>query len=115
MWLVILYTLQVLGTTREEALKVGPGDRASTVATFEFLLTQTVKLEQRIRELESLAPNDDPYFIGLGFGEDVMPSLRVQKGKRIRNRRMVKRDVEHFVDKMFKRKQVPYVSIGLCS
>jgi hypothetical protein len=40
----------------------------------------------------------------------VMPSLRVQKGKRIRNRRMVKRDIEHFVDKMFKRKQVALLS-----
>ena len=97
---------EVLGTTREEALKVEPDDRASTAATFEYLLTQTVSFEQRIRHLESLAPNDDPYFIGLGFGEEVLPSLRVQKGKRIRNRRMVKRDVEHFVDKLFKRKQV---------
>ena len=97
---------EVLGTTREEALEVGPDDRASTVATFEYLLTQTVKLEQRIRHLESLAPNDDPYFIGLGLGEEVIPSLRVPKGTRIRNRRMVKRDIEHFVDKMFKRKQV---------
>ena len=97
---------EVLGTTREEALNIGEEDRATTVGTFEFLLSQTVQLEQRIRQLESLAPNDDPYFVGLGTGDEVLPSLRVEKGRRIRNRRMVKRDVEHFVDKLFKRKGV---------
>ena len=32
------------------------------------------------------------------------PYLRVPKSTRIRNRRMAKRDVEHFVSTMFKRK-----------
>lgn len=97
---------EMLGTTREEALNIGEEDRATTDGTFEFLLRHTVELEQRVRQLESLAPNDDPYFIGLGTGDDIPPYMRCEKGKRIRNRRMVKRDVEQFVDKLFKRKGV---------
>ena len=114
---------ELLGTTREEAL----GENKSTEAHWDYLLSHAVKMKERVKDLEEMAPNDDPYFVGLGQGEDVStatagrllavaaltadrcceqvaPYLRVPKSTRIRNRRMAKRDVEHFVSTMFKRK-----------
>ena len=58
---------ELLGTTREEAL----GENKSTEAHWDYLLSHAVKMKERVKDLEEMAPNDDPYFVGLGQGEDV--------------------------------------------
>jgi hypothetical protein len=82
------------------------GERADTTGGVIEAATERVRgVVQKLSDLENLAPNNDPYHLGLGNGDDVAPYLQTPEvGTRIRNRRMPKRDVEYFVQSMMKRK-----------
>ena len=79
---------------------------ASTAKVVDLCVEKVNELTARVAALKKTAPNDDPYFLGLGTSADIPPALRLAEGKRIRNRRMVKRDVEFLVHSLFKRKAI---------
>jgi hypothetical protein len=61
--------------------------------------------EKELQQLRDLTPNNDPYFISLGDGDDVPPYLHTPKRHtQIRNRRFAKRDVEVIIKKIWKKK-----------
>lgn len=93
--------LAVLGASAEAALS-----EASTAKVVDLCVEKVNELTARVAALKKTAPNDDPYFLGLGTSADIPPALRLAEGKRIRNRRMVKRDVEFLVHSLFKRKAI---------
>ena len=93
--------LAALGASAEAALS-----EASTAKVVDLCVEKVNELTARVAALKKTAPNDDPYFLGLGTSADIPPALRLAEGKRIRNRRMVKRDVEFLVHSLFKRKAI---------
>jgi hypothetical protein len=59
---------------------------------------QVTHVVNKLNEARAVAPNNEPYHLGLGNGDGVPAYLRTEEvGVRIRNRRMPKRDVEYFV------------------
>ena len=62
-------------------------------------------IQSKLDDLVHLAPNNDPYHLGLGPSEKIPLHLCTPEvGTRIRNRRMPKRDVEYFVKQIFAQK-----------
>ena len=66
-----------------------------------YLLKRLDLTSKELQRLRDLTPNDDPYFLALGGGDDVPPYLRTAKrNQQIRNRRYAKRDVELIIKKV---------------
>lgn len=92
---------RILQTDQSDLGELG----GSTRGMFTFMCAQLDDKLKRIQFLESKAPNDDPYFIGMGPGDDVPPYLRTKSNRvQIRNRRMPKRDVEQMIKQIWRKK-----------
>eukprot|EP01043_Picozoa_sp_COSAG02_P063915 COSAG02_NODE_9192_length_2295_cov_1.189435_1_plen_466_part_00 len=79
----------------------------STREVLAYTVLQLQRTKDELERLRGLAPNDDPYFMGLGPGGDgvvVPPYLRTKKHAQIRNRRMPKKDVETIIKTIWKKK-----------
>ena len=80
------------------ALQVDPSEfrqiAGSTQDGVQLLIERLQAAERELQLLRDLTPNDDPYFLSEGSGENVPKYLRTKRrGMRIRNRRFAKRDV----------------------
>lgn len=79
----------------------------STKKIMAYAVLQLERTKAELERIRSLAPNDDPYFMGLGPGGDgviVPPYLRTKRNAQIRNRRMPKKDVESIIKTIWKKK-----------
>ena len=79
----------------------------STKEVLAYSVLQLSRTKKELERMRSMAPNDDPYFMGLGPGGDgvaVPRYLRTKRNAQIRNRRMPKKDVETIIKTIWKKK-----------
>lgn len=91
-------------------LEIDMGNPAGTYARadaiFKRLVAELDTARSTINELRKIAPNDDPYFFGLGSGDSVPLCLRTHTvGQILRNTHMKREEVEDAIKSIFRRKR----------